>query len=424
MATTTPTRLTVRVYDVGFGDCFLLTFHYAKRDRHVLTDFGTTHQPEGKTVRGDYMGHVAEAIRTDCGGKLDAVVVTHRHADHLSGFTRKNGKGSGDIIRALAPELVVQPWTEDPRAAKDATAPARRGFARSLVQMQAVAGHIVEAASRLPGERFAALRQQLRVIGATNIANPDAVENLRTMAPNRYVYHGADSGLARLLPGVKVRVLGPPTVEQSAAIKTQRSTDPDEFWNLRLSYWRRLSEAVRGHDRRSPLPFPRRAVGPLPRSAGWFKYSVMQEQGATLLSIVRMLDQAMNNTSVVLLFEVGGRRILFPGDAQYENWMYTLRQPALRKVLADVDLYKVGHHGSLNATPKTLWNGFVRRGAQGKRGRLQTILSTRKGVHGSEAARTEVPRRTLLSALQQDSDLLDTETFAPDELRREVTLTF
>jgi hypothetical protein len=38
-----PTGLTVRMYQVGFGDCFLLTFHYPKTgDRHVLIDFGSS----------------------------------------------------------------------------------------------------------------------------------------------------------------------------------------------------------------------------------------------------------------------------------------------------------------------------------------------------------------------------------------------
>jgi hypothetical protein len=37
-----PSKLTLRVYNVGFGDCFLLTFHYPARDRHLLIDFGST----------------------------------------------------------------------------------------------------------------------------------------------------------------------------------------------------------------------------------------------------------------------------------------------------------------------------------------------------------------------------------------------
>lgn len=39
--------------------------------------------------------------------------------------------------------------------------------------------------------------------------------------------------------------------------------------------------------------------------------------------------------------------------------------------------------------------------------RLLSLLSTRDHVHGSEDAGTEVPRKVLLEALEQDSMLLD-----------------
>ena len=75
-----------------------------------------------------------------------------------------------------------------------------------------------------------------------------------------------------------------------------------------------------------------------------------------MLQIVRMLDKAMNNTSVILLFRVGKESQLFPGDAQLENWQYALSREPDRKLLSGVNVYKVGHHGSLNATPKSLWS--------------------------------------------------------------------
>ena len=41
--------------------------------------------------------------------------------------------------------------------------------------------------------------------------------------------------------------------------------------------------------------------------------------------IVRAMDGALNNTSVILLMQVGKKKFLFPGDAQWENWEYALR---------------------------------------------------------------------------------------------------
>jgi hypothetical protein len=34
----------------------------------------------------------------------------------------------------------------------------------------------------------------------------------------------------------------------------------------------------------------------------------------------------MNDTSVILLFEIGTKRLLFRGDAQLETWSYALRK--------------------------------------------------------------------------------------------------
>src|SRR5215217_4650347 len=108
-----PSSATIFAYQVGFGDCFLLRFQYPAERRHVLIDFGTAALPE--SAGSGQMMAIAKDIALQCDGKLDAVVATHRHSDHISGFaTRSDGKGTGDVIRALNPAVVVQPWTEDP----------------------------------------------------------------------------------------------------------------------------------------------------------------------------------------------------------------------------------------------------------------------------------------------------------------------
>src|SRR5215212_7483304 len=119
--TTQPNKVEVRMYNVGFGDCFLLSFRYDRplADQHILIDFGTV---GGKAD----MKAVANAIKEDCGGKLYAVVATHRHRDHISGFSDAAGEEStGAIIASCKPEVVLQPWTENPGAgADDESAPA------------------------------------------------------------------------------------------------------------------------------------------------------------------------------------------------------------------------------------------------------------------------------------------------------------
>src|SRR5262249_44855568 len=183
-----PTKVEVRSYQVGFGDCFLLSFIYTNKDkRHVLIDFGTTGLPK-KKAPSTHMPKLARQIATDCGGKLTAVVATHRHADHISGFGTdgKTGK-SGEIIRSLKPKLVIQPWTEDPRAAKSAkratTGSPRspKSFVASLAAMNAIAETVLTLAESRPAWMGVELTKELRFLGMDNIANRSAIDNLIAM---------------------------------------------------------------------------------------------------------------------------------------------------------------------------------------------------------------------------------------------------
>jgi len=445
---TKPVSVELRSYQVGFGDCFLLTFVYSETDRrHVLIDFGTTElpargRPPKQAKAAEHMKAIAELIREECGGekgRLTAVVATHRHADHISGFGTEAKTGqSGKIISALRPKLVIQPWTEDPKARADATRAtadslrSRKSFVAGLSAMNAVAQSVVDMTERRPAWMSTVLTKELRFLGLDNIKNQSAVRNLIEMGRARdskaiFARHGTRIALGSLLPGVKVQVLGPPDLQQSEKIRKQRSVDPDQFWHLLAGPAARTN----GSPLAAGLPAPDapRQHAQIPPEARWFRDRLQKMRGQQLLEIVRSLDDQMNNTSLILLFEVGGKKLLFPGDAQIENWSYALEDApnsaTTREQLKDVDLYKVGHHGSLNATPKQLlWANFKKRGpTEGKR--LKAVLSTLPGKHGKTANQTEVPRKPLLNALERDTDLMSTDDFkfgAKPEMFRVITL--
>jgi hypothetical protein len=429
-----PTSVEVRAYQVGFGDCFLVSFVYSPRKkRHVLIDFGTTGLPRrgnNALQPSKHMREVAEDIRKVCEDKLTAVVATHRHQDHISGFATDNSNGeSGKIIAACKPKLVLQPWTEDPEAAKDGKSAARdtrrspRGFIAGLDSMHRVAEHVWSVARRPPPSMSVSVAKQLQFIGMDNIKNQSAVENLIAMGKARgtkpvFARYGDNSGLQRLLPGVKVHVLGPPDLTQTEKIRKMRSSDPDEFWQL-LGGPRGLKAM-----RVAPIEPGVRMKGEpaVPAEARWFRDHIASLSAEQLLEIVRVLDNQMNNTSLILLFEVGTKKLLFPGDAQIENWSYALQDaPDHARTVArlkDVDLYKVGHHGSRNATPKSLWNSFAKRGS----GRMHSLLSTLPGKHGTSAKKTEVPRKTLVEVLKAETRLLSTDDFKPGVLCETMTI--
>jgi hypothetical protein len=418
MAQPKPTRLTVRTYQVGFGDCFLLTFHYPAKngrsqDRHVLIDFGSTGQPD--TAGDKLMLRIANNIAEVCDGKLHAVVATHRHKDHISGFaTNAAGTAPGDIIAGLKPDVVVQPWTEDPKAKANATRPTkkltgRQAFTSTLSDMHGFAAAALDEVHRRGSAFGKLLREQLDFLGKDNLANLSAIENLMNMGKRSvYVYHGSKSGLETLLPGVRTTVLGPPTLDQTDTIRQQRAKDESEFWHFQAAAGRTFTGAGQS-------PFGKRyKESQRPAHVRWIIPRMDALRGDQLLEIVRQLDKQMNNTSVILLFEAGDQKLLFPGDAQIENWSYTLEQaakkPALRQRLATVNLYKVGHHGSLNATPKSLWKLFEHKGTAHTDDRLKTVVSTMAGKHGKPDRGTEVPRRKLVEELERNSEFFTTQS--------------
>jgi hypothetical protein len=422
-----PTSVEVRSYQVGFGDCFLLTFVYSNTDkRHVLIDFGTTGLPR-KGKPSEHMPKVAKAIQAvvGAGNRLTAVVATHRHADHISGFATdaRTGK-SGEINKALRPRLVLQPWTEDPKAQRDALTAKTvtgggKGFLARLTNMNRLAERVQQLAESKPAWMSAAARKELAFLGEDNLANKSAVNNLIDMGKKgaaKYLRYGDRTGLEAWLPGVKVRVLGPPDLTQSDAIRKQRSKDRDQFWHF-------VKGAVPGLPAAREDRAPSKRGQPVPEEARWFRDRLLGVTGQGLLEIVRQLDDQMNNTSLILLFEVGKKKLLFPGDAQFENWSYAMTEARDKKkvaeLIADVDFYKVGHHGSLNATPRQwVWDAFKKK--KGKQ--LQTMMSTMPGKHGKVASKTEVPRRTLVTALESGSRLKNTNKLKAKVLENLTTI--
>src|SRR5262245_59616483 len=79
-------RARIRMYRVGLGDCFLLTFYTGPAPRHMLIDCGMFKGSRLKSsaVDRDMQSNVVTDIAKDSGGKLGVAVITHEHMDHVS----------------------------------------------------------------------------------------------------------------------------------------------------------------------------------------------------------------------------------------------------------------------------------------------------------------------------------------------------
>lgn len=396
MADSPSGKVRVKMYSVGFGDCFLVSFGYKSgNDRHVMIDCG---------VRGRSFKAVSKAVTQlgkDCGGKLHAMVFTHRHSDHISGL------GQEAIAKALLdlkPDLIVQPWTEDPDAAPDATQPDPaytdddRAFVKELLAGQDLETAIAENPDDFEGYGY-----------TEGMYNKKALEELiKLQDKSRYVAAGDNDVFDAVLPGITARVLGPPTLAQWPDLKDREET---KYWEHRLGLVR-VRTKPQDKKGRKDIPFEAEIMDPdlAPTPTRWFIGQVEEQEQYNVLRLVTAVNGALNNTSLVLLFEVKGKGLLFAGDAEHAAWDFILSDEANRQRLRKVRLYKVSHHGSGNGTPKAdFWEKLKNRSKDADaRARLVTLLSGSKS-HGFDS----IPASTLHDVLSAESKMMS--TYAADD---------
>lgn len=387
---------TVRFYCQGIGDCHLLKFR--RKDGSVfrmLIDCGVHPSvSDGNKTVSSIVDDLIDATGPD--HRIDVVVATHEHWDHNSGFFTAAPK-----FRKLDIGEVWMAWSEDP---EDEQAQQLDKFKTQAIAVLRDTGrrlaHVVPAtADSARREQLAALDGGLRGLAGFSFgAKGEKVRSARdaivALAPNnvRYLEPVDDPITLPDVPDVRVFVLGPPRDPKMLGIRERAS----EMYGLDSPGWpaaHALGSALDADiaDREGgpfSAPFEPNlgtdfggALDAASKSAAAGaetpEVAMLREHYAghgddwrridhdwlTIgADLAMQIDDRTNNTSLVLAFEFTdtGRVMLFAADAQVGNWLswqnvkwkvgdHEVSGPDL---LARTVFYKVGHHGSHNATLK------------------------------------------------------------------------
>jgi len=417
----TKNSIRIRMYRQGLGDCFLVGL---PKDDHslfwMMIDCGVilgTKDPETK------MKAVVKDIIQQTTGRIDLLIVTHEHWDHLSGFIQAQDLFNANDQRGTSGKLSIEEiwfaWTEDPN--DELAKSLRHDREQRLQKLTAFVGAMSrpQTLSRDDEETRAdvsrmtdGIAEVLSFFGAREdkkSANSTtaALDFVRTLSNKiRYCRPADEPKILPEVPGARIYVLGPPH-EQTMLRKTDSKT---EVYHLAdagaaLSFFAAAAQALEPvaedenreevrdeFDRNQPFDCAYRrsldvlrtdlAQGNQPVDAIWeFFYRYYFGKTPDLIpgdqswrridttwfdsaaEFALQLDSATNNTSLVLAIELikSGRVLLFVGDAQAGNWLswQDLSWKIGDKKVTGADLlqrthfYKVGHHGSHNATLKS-----------------------------------------------------------------------
>lgn len=360
-------KVRIGMYNVGFGDSFLVRIPGKKSERKILFDCGSIKQGDGGSI-DDVVDAIIEDVKDPDGKpRIDVVVATHRHRDHVSGF-------ASAAWSDVEVQEVWMPWTEDPsdpeaRRIRDAQSGLALTLHEELTRLGAAPEILDLAANALSNE---AAMQTLH--------EGFAGDATRRFLPPRE--RPKCTFTVPCLPGVTIHAMGP-SFDESVIT----DMDPPEG----KSYLQLIAAAAA--DRQDPRPpFPGDWTIDVPPGEDLTpeEKAIVDGVGDGDESVVAAaLDGAVNGTSLVFMLQVGKTFLLFPGDAQWGTWNMILEDSEWPSLLKKTTFLKVGHHGSHNATPRP----FVEDLLPGPPHDLWAMVSTIK--RGS----WPIPKKELMTAL-------------------------
>jgi beta-lactamase superfamily II metal-dependent hydrolase len=372
--------LTVRAYNVLFGDAILVTVPDrnpatgVETERHILIDVGNV---LGGAGGGDevFVPIVDDVRRRLDGRPLDLYVMTHEHLDHVQGLPYAAQQGVKlDVDYAwLTASAAPDYYSRHPEAR-------RKKLALEAAYLSIERRLGADPDANTPWMKALMLNNNPR-------RTADCVAYLRNLAgtATRFVHRQTRlrRGTHHPFREAKVRILAPE--EDTAAY----------YGRLRLP----LPTAGDEEPGIVELEPPE---GVDPNAFRRLVESWSEGIGDAVLAI----DRAANNTSVVFRLDWRGWRLLFAGDAEQKSWALM----ASAGVLDAVHFLKVGHHGSHNATPPDAILETILPAAPRDDRRREALISTCAGSYNA------VPHEPTMGRLRARCDRLhSTASVAPGE---------
>lgn len=318
--------ITLRAYNVLFGDALLLSWKEDDGEHHAWVDFGNFHNDANavfEKVYGDVL------LRT--GGKLDLLVITHRHLDHMEGFysLRKKFKKDFQIERLWHAHVTstVDHVFEIAERALRGMLPA------SIPDGDGEIGRMFRNNFGAKGDK---IRNQMKAI----------FSEAGVPASRVFKIHRSMDLKNALPPGMKklkIEVLGP---EQNS----KRYLEPIEHAlrarGIAVSSARGRRPRVTRED---PFHGARAVKFAKSELRGLADFARLRRQLQTGgLEVLAAVDTTRNNTSIVMrLTHDDSRRLLLVGDAEEASWEIMRKNGAT----FTAKVMKVGHHGSINSSP-------------------------------------------------------------------------
>ncbi len=403
-------KINIKMYCLGTGDCLLYTFEKSDGTLFkMMTDFGSC---VGK--REDFLPFMHQ-IKKDIGNKLDLLVITHEHNDHVNGFAK-----CPEIFDEIEIKRAWFSWTEnreDPTGNIKVLLEKRKKLKKSVAsafdKLSFKHNHLTEGMESLVHENLPIDEEDKLIKNDTDAyySLPGYIKIKEILVNKNVKIEYMEPGTIHEIQeiGLKFYILGPPIdranmykhekvgrdvyeksfgffdkdLEENAFTRVLSSKNFDNLVPFNLKYVMYENEKqlsvesnIVSTDNSKEAKLSSSDEEELRNKRYFHKVyhekkndwrKIDEEYLNSSGQLALRLNSHINNTSLAMAVEIVEKKkvMLLPGDAEFgswqswheiEKWKYNNRTFSFKvtDLFARTFFYKVSHHLSFNGTPTNL----------------------------------------------------------------------